>query len=191
MVEGYLYIPLGGSRNGAKVMLFALMSTMLLGGLWHGASWNFVLWGLLHGLLLIGHRYLKDFKITKKFFERLPRLALVLGWIVTQYFVFMTWLVFRVEDTQILIPSLKTFVGINAHWDPVEMYDALPEIKFLTLGIAILFFICHFISWKIGGLKHWVSRQNPMVWGFIVGVMLSLAFMLRPAETVDFIYFRF
>ena len=190
-LRDYLYIPLGGSRNGPRVMLFALMMTMLLGGLWHGASWNFVLWGLLHGLLLIGHRWLKKRQLIQTMFERLPKTAPVVGWIVTQYFVFMTWLVFRVEDTSILIPSLKTFVGMNAHWDTLEMYNALPEIKYLTFGIAILFFIGHFISWKMGGLKYWIANRNSFIWGLVIGGMLSLAFLLRPAETVDFIYFRF
>ena len=124
-------------------------------------------------------------------FEKLPKTAPVVGWIVTQYFVFMTWLVFRVEETSLLIPSLKTFVGINAHWDSLEMYNALPEIKFLTFGLAILFFIGHFISCKVGGLKHWIANRNPFIWGLAIGSMLSLTFLLRPAETVDFIYFRF
>ena len=52
--------PTGGSRNGVNRMIFALMMTMLLGGLWHGASWNFILWGFVHGLLLIVHRFGKD-----------------------------------------------------------------------------------------------------------------------------------
>jgi len=190
-LRDYLYIPLGGSRNGPRIMLFALMMTMLLGGLWHGASWNFVLWGLLHGLLLIAHRLLLKLRLVHLAFERKPRTSLLVGWIVTQYFVFMTWLVFRVEDTSILIPSLKTFVGIGAHWDIWELYYALPEIKLLTLGIAILFIIGHFISWKIGGLKHWIANRRPVVWGVAIGVMLSLVFLLRPAETSDFIYFRF
>ena len=172
-------------------MLFALMMTMLLGGLWHGASWNFVLWGLIHGLLLIVHRLIKKMSMINSLFEKLPRTAPVLGWVITQYFIFMTWLIFRLEDTKLLIPSLKTFIGINAHWDTTEMLDTLPTIKYLTLLIAILFFICHFISWKVGGLKHWISKQNPIVWGLINGIMLGLVFMLRPAETVDFIYFRF
>lgn len=60
-----------------------------------------------------------------------------------------------------------------------------------SIGIGILFFICHFVSWKVGGLKHWISKQNSVVWGILVGTMLTFAFMLRPAETVDFIYFRF
>ena len=190
-LRDYLYIPLGGSRNGPRVMLFALMATMLLGGLWHGASWNFVLWGLLHGLLLIGHRGIIKLRFIKAAFEKSPKSSALIGWIVTQYFVFMTWLVFRVEETSILIPSLKTFVGIDAHWNTEELYETLPEIKFLTLSIAILFFIGHFVSWKIGGLKHWIANRNPLVWGLAIGGMLSLAFLLRPAETVDFIYFRF
>ena len=142
-LRDYLYIPLGGSRNGPRVMLFALMMTMLLGGLWHGASWNFVLWGLIHGLLLIGHRLVKKMSMINGFFEKLPRTAPILGWVITQYFIFMTWLIFRLEDTKLLIPSLKTFIGINAHWDTSEMLDALPTIKYLTLLIAILFFICN------------------------------------------------
>ena len=71
-------------------MLFALMMTMLLGGLWHGASWNFVLWGLIHGLLLIGHRLIKKMSLINSFFDKLPRTAPVLGWLITQYFIFMS-----------------------------------------------------------------------------------------------------
>jgi len=190
-LRDYLYIPLGGSRHGPRVMLMALMATMLLGGLWHGAAWNFVLWGFLHGLLLILHRILKKMKIIEQLFERAPKFARVSGWLTTQYFIFMTWLVFRVEDTSMLIQSLKTYIGIGAHWDIDEMYSALPEIKYLTLVIGLLFFVGHFISWKIGGLKEWISRQNALVWGLCIGVLLTLTFHLRPAETVDFIYFRF
>nr|RZD52393.1 MAG: hypothetical protein CXT67_06430 [Euryarchaeota archaeon] len=167
------------------------MATMLLGGLWHGAAWNFVLWGLLHGLLLIIHRSLKNVELVVRFFERLPKFAGICGWVITQYFIFMTWLVFRVEDTSMLIQSLKTYVGIGAHWNKEEMYEILPEIKYLTLTIGLLFFIGHFISWKVGGLKEWISRQNALIWGLIIGILLTLTFHLRPAETVDFIYFRF
>jgi alginate O-acetyltransferase complex protein AlgI len=190
-LRDYLYISLGGSRHGKRVMLIALMATMLLGGLWHGAAWNFVLWGLLHGLLLIIHRSLKNVELVVQFFERLPKFACICGWVATQYFIFMTWLVFRVEDTSMLIQSLKTYVGIGAHWNREEMFEILPDIKYLTLSIGLLFFIGHFISWKIGGLKEWISQQNVLVWGLIIGILLTLTFHLRPAETVDFIYFRF
>lgn len=190
-LRDYLYIPLGGSRNGPRVMFFALMTTMLLGGLWHGASWNFVLWGLIHGLLLIIHRVVKQNNTVTSLYTSKPRIFTMMGWIVTQYFIFMTWLIFRLEDSSILIPALKSYIGIGSHWDTQEMLEHLPEIKFLTFGIAILFICGHLLSSKIGGLKHWISRQNPLVWGVLVGTIIGLSLTLRPAETADFIYFRF
>ena len=190
-LRDYLYIPLGGSRNGPKVLLFALMMTMLLGGLWHGASWNFVLWGFIHGLLLIIHRTFSKHKLITIFFEKLPRFSILVGWIITQYFIFMTWLIFRLEDTAILSQSLKTYTGIDGYWDKNEFLEVLPEIKYLTFVIVGLFMVCHFISWKVGGLKYWIASQNPVIWGTIIGIVLTLTLFLRPVETVDFIYFRF
>ena len=190
-LRDYLYIPLGGSRNGPRVMFFALMTTMLLGGLWHGASWNFVLWGLIHGLLLIIHRVVKQNNTVTSLFTSKPRIFTLMGWIVTQYFIFMTWLIFRLEDSSILIPALKSYIGIGSHWDTQEMLEHLPEIKFLTFGIAVLFICGHLLSSKIGGFKHWISRQNTLVWGVLIGTMIGLSLTLRPAETADFIYFRF
>ena len=190
-LRDYLYIPLGGSRNGPRVMFFALMTTMLLGGLWHGASWNFVLWGLIHGLLLIIHRVVKQNNTLTSLYTSRPRIFTMIGWIVTQYFIFMTWLIFRLEDSPILIQALKSYIGIGSHWDNQEMLEHLPEMKFLTFGIAILFICGHLLSSKIGGFKHWISRHNPLVWGVLIGTMIGLSFTLRPAETADFIYFRF
>ena len=190
-LRDYLYIPLGGSRNGTKRMIFALMATMLLGGLWHGASWNFVLWGFIHGLLLIIHRFASKTSIVKSFFSKSGKIGTVFSWLITQYLIFFTWLIFRVEETKILIPSMKTFLGIGGHFDLDEMIDALPEIKFLTLSLVFSFIILHGMSGKVGGGKEWLSRQNPLIWGLTCGLMLTLAFYLRPVETIDFIYFRF
>ena len=190
-LQDYLYIPLGGSRNGPKVLIFALMTTMLLGGLWHGASWNFILWGFIHGLLLIAHRALIKQKLIITLFQKAPRLTILVGWIITQYFIFMTWLIFRLEDTAILSQSLKTYAGYNGHWDKNEFLDTLPEIRYLTFLIAGVFIFGHLLSWRVGGLKHWIARQNSISWGIIIGITLTLTLFLRPTETVDFIYFRF
>ena len=190
-LRDYLYIPLGGSRNGPRVLIFALMTTMILGGLWHGASWNFVLWGFMHGILLIVHRWLVKRKFVRTVFEIMPRTSVFSGWIITQYFIFMTWLIFRLEDTALLLHSLKTYIGIGGHWDRNEFLEALPEIKYLTFAIVIMFVVGHFVSCTTGGLKYWIARQNSIIWGVIIGIMLTLALFLRPTETVDFIYFRF
>ncbi|MFL2947248.1 MAG: MBOAT family O-acyltransferase [Candidatus Poseidoniales archaeon] len=190
-LRDYLYIPLGGSRGGTRVLITALMGTMLLGGLWHGASWNFVLWGAMHGVLLLAHRWLIQIDFIKNISISAPKTMFIGSWVVTQYFVFMTWLVFRVEDTSMMLRSLKSFMGIDAHWDQTEFLEALPEIKLLTFSLVCIFIIAHGFSGKIGGFKYWMAKQNPWVWGCCSGVLLTATFLLRPAETIDFIYFRF
>ena len=167
------------------------MGTMLLGGLWHGASWNFVLCGAMHGILLLCHRRLIKLSQIKHLFEIAPRFTMLIGWLVTQYFIFMTWLVFRVEDTTMMLRSLKTFVGYDAHWDIHEFYEALPDVKLMTMGLVLIFVVSHGISGKLGGFKTWLSKQNSIVWGSICGAFIAATFLLRPAETIDFIYFRF
>jgi alginate O-acetyltransferase complex protein AlgI len=190
-LRDYLYIPLGGSRNGVNRMIFALMMTMLLGGLWHGASWNFILWGFVHGLLLIVHRFGKDIAFVKTTFNKIGKFGLLISWFITQVCIFFTWMIFRVENTSVLIPSMKTFFGIGGHFDIEEMYQYLPEIKLLTGVIVICFILLHGISGKMGSGKLWLSRRHPVIWGIICGTALTLAFYLRPSETIDFIYFRF
>ena len=190
-LRDYLYIPLGGSRGGSRVLFISLMGTMLLGGLWHGASWNFVLWGAMHGILLLCHRRLIKFSVIIESFNKFPRISVLLGWFVTQYFIFMTWLVFRVEDTTMLLRSLKTFVGYDAYWDLEDAFESLPDVKLMTIGLVMIFIISHGISGKLGGFKTWLSKQNSIVWGLICGALIAATFLLRPTETIDFIYFRF
>jgi len=190
-LRDYLYIPLGGSRGGSRVLVISLMGTMLLGGLWHGASWNFVLWGAMHGILLLCHRRLIKLSQIKYLFSIAPRFTMLIGWFVTQYFIFMTWLVFRVEDTSMMLRSLKTFVGYDAYWDFDEFYEALPDVKLMTMGLVLIFIVSHGISGKLGGFKNWLSKQNSVTWGLICGILIAATFLLRPAETVEFIYFRF
>ena len=94
-------------------MIFALMMTMLLGGLWHGASWNFILWGFVHGLLLIAHRFGKDIAFVKASSDKIGKFGLFISWFITQVCIFFTWMIFRIENTSVLIPSMKTFFGIG------------------------------------------------------------------------------
>jgi D-alanyl-lipoteichoic acid acyltransferase DltB (MBOAT superfamily) len=84
---------------------------------------------------LIIHRAFKDIKPIVKIYEKIPRISSFLSWMSTQYFIFMAWLVFRLEDTTLLILALKTYIGVGGHWDLNEMNEALPEIRFLTLAL--------------------------------------------------------
>lgn len=89
-LRDYLYVPLGGSRRGRVPELAAVMATMLLGGLWHGAGWTFLLWGALHGLYLAAQR-------TARWLE-VPPLPAVLGWSLTLLAVTFAWVPFRADD---------------------------------------------------------------------------------------------
>ncbi|MBT5532706.1 MBOAT family protein, partial [Candidatus Poribacteria bacterium] len=103
-LRDYLYIPLGGSRQGALMTARNLMLTMLLGGLWHGASWNFVLWGAMHGVGLVAWRAIEP--LCASVGARVGRVARVTAaaasWVAFQYWVLLTWLVFRVADPTLL-----------------------------------------------------------------------------------------
>ena len=190
-LRDYLYIPLGGSRHGQTVMIFALMTTMILGGLWHGASWNFVIWGLVHGLLLVAHRYFSKLNLIEKLFTNFKTSSTILSWVITQYLVFFTWLIFRIEDVDILFESMKTFIGIGGYFDFAEFVLFLPDIKLLTFALAIIFIIGHGLSGKSGGFVNQISKRGSTAWGLIIGLMLVIMYFLQPSESVDFIYFRF
>jgi D-alanyl-lipoteichoic acid acyltransferase DltB (MBOAT superfamily) len=91
-LRDFLYIPLGGNRKGRTRTYVNLMATMVLGGLWHGAAWNFVLWGAWHGAALVAERALgAQFKIQ----NAKSKILGAAGWLVTMFVVFYGWLLFR------------------------------------------------------------------------------------------------
>jgi alginate O-acetyltransferase complex protein AlgI len=127
-LRDYLYVPLGGNRKGARRTYINLMLTMLLGGLWHGAAWTFVAWGLLHGVGLAVHKVWTQ-RIS---FERRPFHGVV-GWLTTYTFVCVGWVFFRAADFETAILMLRKIAGLEpggASW----LY--LPLVLILPLVIA-------------------------------------------------------
>lgn len=103
-LRDYLYIPLGGNRRGAVRTTGNLVLTFLLGGLWHGAAWTFLIWGALHGLALVVQRLWHNAGY------HMPRLA---GWLVTFVFVNLAWVVFRAPSMERLQLFAEAFTGQN------------------------------------------------------------------------------
>ena len=139
----YVYFPLGGNRNGPVRKYFNMLTTMLLCGLWHGASWSFVLWGGLHGVFLsFNHWVRKIFPTEEK--KRLPvALSSSLGWILTFGFVTLTWVIFRAPDLGSAFKVYSGLIqspepGITLHWS-------------LWLGLFILF---------APNSHHWATRLD-------------------------------
>ncbi|MCT7590881.1 MBOAT family O-acyltransferase [Aliarcobacter butzleri] len=116
-LRDYLYIPLGGNRKGNIRTYVNLITTFLLGGLWHGAGWTFIIWGLLHGIALAIHRLWQNLGF---------RMNKILAWFITFNFINITWIFFRAKDFE---SAMKVF-GSMFSFDNV----ILPSIFFKKLA---------------------------------------------------------
>ncbi len=129
-LRDYLYIPLGGNRHGQLRRYGNLLATMLLGGLWHGAGWTFVIWGALHGVYLTINHLWRDF-IAERFLRWVPNwMGALVGGLLTFIAVVAAWVVFRSSDMAQAITILKAMFGIAAR--PIE-FDAVVHGNLLML----------------------------------------------------------
>ena len=185
-LRDYLYIPLGGSKKSSIRTYSNLIIVMFLGGLWHGASWNFVVWGLLHGLYLAIHKLFKNKIKTPKFFER--KFGKIIAILITQYFVFLAWIPFRVRDTEFMLYSIQKYILID-----FNILDAIQFIQFnkFSFGLMGLFFILHFISYRKPSLISSVSKLKLKYWTIVLTVLLITIVFFYDGDSTDFIYFRF
>jgi alginate O-acetyltransferase complex protein AlgI len=180
-LRDYLYIPLGGNRHGEARTHLSLMVTMLLGGLWHGASWTFVAWGGLHGLYLSAERVLRA-----RFagYRPGPTAVLVLG-LLTYALVNVTWVFFRAHSFAKAWQMLGGMFGANAHAAPI-----LPTVH-LTIVIAIVTGIV-FTHWRMRDqtLETAIARTPAAVLSGLWALML-FAIVISQGLGNAFIYFQF
>ena len=162
---------------------------MILGGLWHGAALNFLIWGLLHGTYLAAHKMMqKAFpKISQSFFFK-TKFGRIISILITQYFVFLAWIPFRVQDTENIFYFMSKFVLID--------FQVLPLIEFILLhkistGILILFFVFHFISFYRGDLVEKIAKYDLKIWIVCLTSISLLIVFFYSGNPEDFIYFRF
>ncbi len=191
-LRDYLYIPLGGSRHGKLKTYRNLMLTMLLGGLWHGASWNFVLWGGLHGGALALHRLYSEMTAENEWLAQLRNrwFYRLLSFGLMQVFVLLTWITFRVSDTSKMLIAIKKFLFFDFNFSLSGI--GIGAISFFS-GMSILagFVILHVISWRVGGLDRRLSEASSPALAivcFAAGIVLVL---LWPTTETPFIYFQF
>ncbi len=181
-LRDYLYISLSGNRAGMLRTIVNLMLTMLLGGLWHGASWLFVLWGGVHGLFLVIERVGRQL-FGKSTLVRTAGMQFVLG-VITWLAVCLTWVLFRAEDPASAAHLLTSMLTLG----PGE--ELLSKLEVLTVVVVIASLLA----------THWFMRNRSFetvfkglswpVAGLILGTML-IAIVLSPGEERDFIYFEF
>jgi len=183
-LRDYLYIPLGGNRKGAGRTLCNLFLTMLLGGLWHGAAWTYVIWGAYHGLLLALQRIVGSI-FKERFFQGLVWRILVQG--MTLILVGYGWLIFRANSFQ----QLKYMtIQLFTNWSWIYHKD-IGQFKVYLFWVILFIFI---IGWtdiiqerREDGLLLRFDRFSDYFWaGLIVFLILMFGGAAEP-----FIYFQF
>ncbi len=184
-LRDYLFIPLGGSRGTKWQTNRNLMVTMALGGLWHGANWTFVVWGILHGLLLIGHRSFQDFCKrhwrVDSLMQSLP--GTVFRVLTTFLCVCVGWVFFRATTFGVAASILHRLVIPHAG------LGAPMHNRSLWYTVAVVA-LCHALAHS-GLWKKMAGRLPAPALGFGYAAVLCLALVLAPDNSKAFIYFQF
>lgn len=180
-LRDYLYIPLGGNRHGPVRTWLALMGTMLLGGLWHGASWTFVVWGGLHGLYLGVERALRS-----RFSGYVPGPLALLGLgLLTYTLVNITWVFFRAHSFERAGTILQGMAGLNGAAEPI-----LPTYFVVSaLLVVTALFTTHWLMRKTT-LESMLSRAPAMLVAPALALM-AFAIIISQGTGNAFIYFQF
>jgi alginate O-acetyltransferase complex protein AlgI len=182
-LRDYLYIPLGGNRGGELRCYRNIMITMGLGGLWHGASINFVVWGLLHGAALVVERMFERASIP------LPgwaggRLAAVCGWLLTFHFVCLTWVFFRSPSLEATQAYFATLVWGDTGWGTTM--TPLVAVM-LAIGAATQIVPDRWLE----GLETYYDRASLVFKLVLPFLLIYLIAIAAPGGVPPFIYFQF
>jgi len=191
----YLYIPLGGNRKGRNRTYANVLITMLLGGLWHGASWNFVIWGFLHGLYLWIDRPLRMLRSKRKQRSDLPDRGRASGWLFVPaaglfnfFLVSLAWIPFRCpafSDTLTCLGRILTAASASAKgsvFDSGQLFSC-----WILVGLVLLFdafYKCEFHYWQD---KRWTAYVK----AFLPAIFILLTIIFGAEQAQQFIYFQF
>ena len=177
----YVYIPLGGNRCSKIKWIFNILVVWLLTGFWHGASWNFIIWGFYYAVILLIEKL-----FLHKILDKLPK---VIRFIYMFILVNIGWLIFRVENLKklhIVIKNIFSFKASNYVSFLLEYHSLINNIIFLILGLIFMFPI----------VKVFKKFENNKIYGIIRDIVLIGLFLISLCSLINnsynpFIYFRF
>ena len=190
----YVYIPLGGNSRGNQRTYRNLLITFILVGLWHGAGWNFIFWGFMHGAALLVHRIWRNFKF---------KLHPLLGWFITFNYVNLGWVFFRATSWADAIKVVKGMLGLNGVILPPSLHGLMDSLTAYGVSFDAL-------PWGIdtgvitaallGGILLCVAAPNSIElkdrfrgsWASaVLTAALALAGILSLTKITEFLYFNF
>lgn len=190
-LRDYLYFSLGGNRKGHVRRHINLLITMVLGGLWHGASWNFVVWGIIHGLALLMNHLWRDF--VERWKISLPP---VLGWLFTGLVVVIAWVPFRADTLVATTQIWRSMFAMTEFGDTIPLSVIASPVRAWAMILALVAF-----STGLPNTQELMAaydqqsrlRWQPTVgWAIALGMVLALALTNVGIQTAsEFLYFRF
>ncbi len=188
-IRDYFFMPIVIRKIGSDSrLIFGIMSTFILLGFWHGAAWNFVIFGLIHGIYVtldsIIRKKFPALEKNKFFKTRQGKILSILG---TQYLIFFGYIAFRVSDFQSMLYSMEKFVFLD--FFIIDTIDFI-EINKFPLFLIILFFVLHFISYKKSNLQNLISNVKLPYWFLFLLTIFGLIIFFYNGSS-DFIYFQF
>jgi D-alanyl-lipoteichoic acid acyltransferase DltB (MBOAT superfamily) len=196
-LRDYLYIPLGGNRRGPLRQTANLLATMLLCGLWHGAAWNFVVWGGLHGLFLVVH------KRYRRWFGPLPA---PIARTLTLFVVIVAWVPFRAGTMASSLSILRGMAGWNGVALPRMIVSALPPLGVVAEPVSVMPFLgdartlsfpeisaCLLLGWMIVLTLPNVHRMTQRVrhWSLTASFALAVQALFFAPHVAPFLYYQF
>ena len=206
-LRDYLYIPLGGSRKGLVRRHINIMLTMILGGLWHGAGWTFILWGGLHGFyIIVNHGWRAITKNRNK-----TKASLFFAWVITFLAVVVSWVPFKAESMTGTINLLQAMLGVNGiliSLDGIFHNTLIGNNIVVFFWFLILLLISTFFpNTQQFMLKHkpgletykgeitrisykWIEWNSNNLWTLFISIIFILSIMSLSGES-EFIYYRF
>ncbi len=184
-LRDYLYIPLGGNRKGTFRQYINLFLTMLLGGLWHGASWKFVMWGGMHGAALALDKLVEPFLPKKK-----NVFTKFFGIIFTFHFVTFCWIFFRALSFDNAIEVLQQ-IGTIVNNNGALFIDIINGYKLVFIFMLLGYFL-HFTPHSIDNkIQNFITRSPLIAQAFYLTLAIWLVIQTKSAEVQPFIYFQF
>ncbi len=180
-LRDYLYISLGGNRGGKQIR--NVFITMLLGGLWHGAAWTFVVWGAYHGVIISLTHMIRESRIGKFFSNKQGKLLTLCMWLFTFYLVCIGWVFFRAESIGDAF-SIIAFLHM-----PDTSIAAAPYAGVILALVAITIFFIHALDYSIIRFREGILKRYWLVLPLLIAGQTFMILIGEPGY--EFIYFQF
>ena len=187
-IRDYIYISLGGNRKGKVRQYFNLFVTMLLGGLWHGASLNFVAWGGMHGLSLAVHKFFRTTILRRNKDYRSHGIRRFIAVLITFHFVCFTWIFFRHSSFE---SGWNMILQIANNFHP-ELFVQVVEGYKYVFALMLFGYLSHYLpdSWQ-EGIISLLRRCNVVVYALLIVAVIYIVIQIKSSDIQPFIYFQF